>query len=458
MGTVATQAETPATDGTASVAQEVGEQGICCHLTGEFCHHRRVPTTSPRTIMVLLSAFSLMAYVLRMNISVASPFMMTELQLDKIQMGRIFSAFMLGYALFQVPWGVSGDRHGPGRILGWAAIAWTIATVLTGLLPGWLVPVGTASLLMLIVLRFALGASQAAAYPVAARAIASWMPPTSRATSFSALIVAMAFGSAFTPPMVSWAMATFGWRVSFYLCALLALALTAAWYRSAGSRLDVIGDTGAAAAGAAQAWWAPLKDRRVSLLSLSYFFNSYVLFVFVFWLYLYLVEQRQMSIMSSGVYTSIPFVLAMFFAPAAGVICDRLSIRYGATLGRRIVAITALVHSSIFLLLGVDVADQTLAIAGLSLAVAFLLCTEVAYWSAAIDIGGANAGTVGGIMNMAGNFGGVVSTALVPILIARWGWPFAFQSAAALGLVAAALWLLVRMEDVKGAGTVGIAD
>lgn len=408
--------------------------------------------------MVLLSAFSLMAYVLRMNISVASPFMMTELHLDKIQMGRVFSAFMLGYALFQVPWGVSGDRLGPGRILGWAAVAWTVLTVLTGLLPGWIVPAGTASLLLLIVLRFLLGTAQAAAYPVAARAITSWMPPTQRATSFSALIVAMAFGSAFTPPMVSWAMDTFGWRVSFYICAVLALGLTVAWQRSAGSRLDGIGGQSAEATGVRQAWWAPLKDRRVSLLSLSYFFNSYVLFVFVFWLYLYLVEQRGMSIMSSGVYTGIPFVLSMAFAPAAGVICDRLSLRHGPTFGRRIVAIVALLSSSLFLVLGVDVADQTLAIAGLSLAVAFLLCTEVAYWSASMDLGGTSSGTVGGIMNMAGNLGGVVSTALVPILIARFGWPFAFQSAAALGVVAALLWLFIRIGDDTEASARARAD
>ena len=74
-----------------------------------------------------------------------------------------------------------------------------------------------------------------------------------------------------------------------------------------------------------------------------------------------------------------------------------------------------------------------------------------------MDLGGANSGTVGGIMNMAGNLGGVVSTALVPILIKHWGWPFAFQSAAALGLVAAALWLLVRMEDGKGADARAVA-
>ncbi|HUR21692.1 MAG TPA: MFS transporter, partial [Vicinamibacterales bacterium] len=355
--------------------------------------------------------------------------------------------FMLGYALFQVPWGVSGDRLGPGRILMWAALAWTITTLLTGLLPGWMVPAGTASLVMLIVLRFLLGAAQAAAYPVASRAISGWLPPSQRALSFSSLIVAMAFGSAFTPPLVSWAMTTFGWRASFYVCAFLALGLTIAWQRSAGAHFE------ASSAGSEdpaseerQAWWAPLKDSRVSILSVSYFFNSYVLFVFVFWLYLYLVEQRGMTIMGSGFYTAIPFVLSMFFAPAAGLICDRLSIQYGPTIGRRIVAMAALGSSALFLVLGVDVADQTLAVAGLSLAVAFLLCTEVAYWSASMDVGGANAGTVGGIMNMAGNLGGVVSTALVPILVARFGWPFAFQSAAGLSVVAAVLWMFVKME------------
>jgi ACS family glucarate transporter-like MFS transporter len=305
---------------------------------------------------------------------------------------------------------------------------------------------------MLIVLRFLLGASQAAAYPVASRAISGWLPPSQRALSFSALIVAMAFGSAFTPPLVSWAMTTFGWRASFYICALLALGLTIAWQRSAGSPVDAAdgpkaADDPSVTSGSVAPWWAPLKDSRVSLLSLSYFFNSYVLFVFVFWLYLYLVEQRGMSILSGGVYTSIPFVLAMFFAPAAGVICDRLSVRHGPTIGRRIVAMVALVSSALFLVLGIDVADQTLAVAGLSLAVAFLLCTEVAYWSASMDVGGANAGTVGGIMSMAGNLGGVVSTAFVPILVARFGWPFAFQSAAALSVVAALLWLLIRMEQ-----------
>ena len=54
-------------------------------------------------------------------------------------------------------------------------------------------------------------------------------------------------------------------------------------------------------------------------------------------------------------------------------------------------------------------------------------------------------------MNMAGNLGGVVSTALVPILVKWHGWPFAFQSAAGLSVVAAVLWMFVKMEQGAGA-------
>ena len=404
-----------------------------------------------RTIVVLLSAFSLVGYVLRMNISVAAPLMMTELHLDKVQMGRVFSAFMLGYALFQIPWGVSGDRIGPGRTLTWAAIVWTLTTVLTGLVPGRLVPVGTVSLAALMVLRFGLGMGQAAAYPLASRAIVSWMPSTRRATSFAALIVGMAIGSAFTPPIVSWVTLSLGWRASFYLCAGLSLALAGAWHWSAGARLDAVDAAKPAGGGSTWSSLAILRDRNIALLSLSYFFDSYVLFVFVFWLYLYLVEQRGMTLMSSGFYTGLPFVVGMVLAPIAGYVSDTLAVSIGPSWGRRSVAMVSLVLSAGFLFVGVDVTSPGVAVAGLSLAVGFLLCTEGAYWSASMDLGGANAGTAGGVMNMAGNLGGVVSTALVPILIAHFGWPFAFQSSAALALVAAALWLAVRIPGARAA-------
>jgi ACS family glucarate transporter-like MFS transporter len=402
--------------------------------------------SSGRTLVILLSAFSLVGYVLRMNISVASPYMMAELHLDKIQMGQVFSAFMLGYALFQVPWGVFGDRIGPGVTLAVAGSVWAVTTLLTGLAPGLLVPAGTASLVALMGIRFLLGVGQAAAYPLASRAVASWLPSSRRALSFSALIVGMAIGSAFTPPLVSWVMVHAGWRISFYLTALIALALTVSWIAfgwGTGRQID----GGASPHAPRGSWLTVLKDRQVALMSLSYFFDSYVLFAFVFWLYIYLTEQRGFTVMQSGFYTALPFAVAIPLVPAAGYLCDRLAARHGAW-GRRVVGMTGLGLSAVFLVVGINVASPAQALVGLSLAVGFLLCTEPAYWSTSMDLGGAYAGTAGGIMNMAGNLGGVVSTALVPILVSHFGWPFAFFSAAGCALVGAALWLFVRPARV----------
>ena len=70
--------------------------------------------TSVRWTMVgLLTGFSFVSYVERMNISVAAQFMQPEFGIDKVQMGRVFSAFLLGYALFQVPAGRAGTVWPP---------------------------------------------------------------------------------------------------------------------------------------------------------------------------------------------------------------------------------------------------------------------------------------------------------------------------------------------------------
>ncbi len=421
---------------------------------------------SRRSIMVLLGLFSLLGYVLRMNISIASQFMMPELGLDKIQMGEVFSAFMLGYALFQIPWGVLGDRLGPRRVLTIAALIWGITTLLTGLVPGRWTSAGIAALASLLILRFLLGVGEAAAFPVAARAVATWMPSTKRAFSYSIVIVGSCIGSAFTGPLISWLMVHIGWRGSFYISSVLAFTLAIAWshiskVRSGGKDAFKNGEPGDGATARPDApretrgsgsWWELLKDRNISLISLSYFLDSYILFIFVFWFYLYLVEQRGFSVLGGGLFTSLPFVAAIVFVPIAGHLCDLMAIRIGPRLGRRIVAMTGLTFSAIFLLIGVRVNNPYLAIGGLSLSAGFLFSTEGAFWSSSIDTAGENVGAAGGIMNTAGNLGGVVSTALVPVLVKKFGWDFAFGSAAALAIIGASLWLFIRVDQSMDVG------
>lgn len=428
-------------------------------------------------IVALLAAFSLVSYALRTNISVAAALMRTDLHLTQIQLGYVFSAFMVGYALFQVPAGALGDRFGPRLVLTIAAIVWGGTTLMTGALPG-LVGGTAATLAVLLTVRFLLGVAEAATYPVAASTVGVWMPPSERAFANSVVIAGMALGSAFIPPLTSRVMVASGWRPAFYVTSLLGFLIAAVWWwygRDDPAQHPAVNDSerqmiasGRAPStyGAAKSrgrvrprdsvviHWPLLRNRNVLLISASYFLDSYVLFIFVFWFYLYLVDERHFSILTSGIYSSLPWIAALVIVPLGGRACDVLSTRRGPRIGRRAVAIAGLVVSSGFLAAGARTNDAMLAIAALSLSVAFLMATEGPFWSSAIDVAGAHAGTAGGIMNTAGNLGGVVSTSLVPVLVEWFGWSVALGSASALAIVAAALWLLIRVDEEDGEGRV----
>jgi dipeptide/tripeptide permease len=53
-------------------------------------------------------------------------------------------------------------------------------------------------------------------------------------------------------------------------------------------------------------------------------------------------------------------------------------------------------------------------------------------------------------MNMAGNLGGVASTALVPVLVKKFGWAVALGSGSGLAIVGGLIWLLIRVDRRNG--------
>jgi ACS family glucarate transporter-like MFS transporter len=401
-----------------------------------------------RILFVLtLSCFSLVGYVLRMNISIAAVFLVPELHLTTVQLGQIFSSFLIGYTVFQLPWGIYGDRFGARPVLCVAAVTWGITSLLTGLLPGLLLPVGAASFIALLLLRFLLGAGEAAGFPVAARAIASSMPKVQHGLGYAAVIAGTAAGSALTPPLISRLMVSVGWRASFYITASFAVVLAAVWLIVSRGQLHTANEGHAEISDRPATSWSKLLRRPAMWnLSLSYFFESYALYVFVFWSYLYLVQQRHFTLLRGGVYTGLPFLVAMFAVPLVGYTSDRLMQRFGYVKGRRNFAIALMMLSAAFLFLTVRLDNVYFAVAALSLSVACLLATECIFWPSSIEIGDEHAGAAGAIMNTAGNAGGIVSTALVPILLNRYGWNVAFGSASALVFVSALLWLRVRVR------------
>ena len=433
-------------------------------------HMRQPQDASPRyhaqrsrvrwLITTLAGMFAFVSYVQRMNISVAAVRMMPDLGLTEIQMGQVFSSFLLGYAIFQVPAGWLGDVFGPRLTLTIAALAWGCMTILTGLLPGTPATGSATIFFLLVIVRFALGAAEAATFPVGSRAIRNWTPASERAFANAFLMAGSASAAAASAPLVSWLMVRFGWRPAFYVTSLFAFAIAAIWYVLAtddprdhkwvsAKELELISPARARSITARTSWFAILRDRNVLFLSLSYTCEGYILFIFVFWLYIYLVEVRGFSMLNGGLVASLPWLTALACAPLGGYACDRLSERDGRLAGARMAIILGYSLSGLLLFAAAELNSRVGVVAALCVSVGALYFAEPAFWSTAIHLSKEHAGAVSGIMNTAGIVGGVVSTSLTPVIVKHFGWLPALGSGAAVGIVCAALWFVIGRRELQ---------
>src|ERR1700712_5704455 len=81
-----------------------------------------------------LFVLSAVAFLDRTNISIAGLQISREYGLVNQSLGWIFSAFLIGYAGFQLPAGILAARFGPRRVLTLGVFWWCAATALTSVL------------------------------------------------------------------------------------------------------------------------------------------------------------------------------------------------------------------------------------------------------------------------------------------------------------------------------------
>lgn len=393
----------------------------------------------PWLLVGLLCATATASYLCRVNLSVTGALMMRELRFSQIEMGRLFSAFILGYALFQVPAGMLADRWGAPRVFAIATLWWVAVTGLiaaTGWGPLRMTAVHTMTLLL--VLRIVMGVGESPTFPASAQGVEQWIPPSRQGRANGLVIAAIGLGSAIAPVLISAVMVHWGWRPALLVSALPAMAVALAWRRVAQFPAPVATQQKVAAHGD----HAALRSWSFVILTVSYTLEGYVGYLFVFWIYLYLVQERHFSLLRAGSLSSLPWILTVVAIPLGGVVSDRLvSGAFGLRWGRRTVPLVGLTFGGLLLFLGARSPNAYLAVGYLSLATALVLCSEGPYWATMMEIAGSNSGTAGGIMNMGSNIGGLVSPALTPILAAHLGWKNALYVGAGISVVSAVLWL-----------------
>ncbi len=414
------------------------------------------PTTVRWWILAMLTGFAFVSYLQRINISVAAVLMAPELHLSKIQMGQIFSSFLVGYAIFQIPGGMFADRYGSRIALAGSAALWGVCTVFTGMVPAPAYAAAGVGFLLLWLVRFLLGSAEATTYPVGALTVHNWIQPPQRGFANSLMFAGTSFAAAFSTSFVSWLMLRVGWRRAFFFTSLPAFAIAFAWWvfstnkprqhpRINAAELALTNQEESASPSMPD-FGSLLRNHKILLLCASYVAEGYLLFIYVFWLYIYLVDVRGFSIMNGGLVAALPWLTGLCLTPLGGFAADRLAASHGRLVAAKYIILVGYTTAGVLLFVAAYAPARALCVAALCLSVGFLMAAEASFWVSATYLAGPSAGAVSGLMNTAGIVGGILSTSLIPVLAARFNWLVAFGSATVVALSCVALWFLIAKE------------
>jgi MFS transporter, ACS family, glucarate transporter len=423
------------------------------------------PTRVRWQMMAMLTLISALTYVDRLNLGIAGNYIQSEFNLGTQTMGYVLSAFVLGYALFQVPGGWAGDRFGPRSILTFAIVWWSIFTALTAVAPAlplraWLGIAGS-----FIVVRFLVGVGEAAAFPNENKVIAYWMGSSARGVGNSLFLLGIGAGGAVTPIAIAWIMQNWGWRSSFYACAALGIVVAVAWHSFATSRpenhprvnqaeLAMIRAHSANPSEAAPEqgkvsvpWKRLLSKSSTWFLLLSYFCNAYPSYIFYTWFFIYLVQVRGLTIKQGGFWGSTPYLAILILAPIGGWLSDRATRKFGSRRGRQSAVWLGMTLSAVLLTLGAHTSNNSAAILLMATAMGFNMFSTSTWWAACIDLAPNFSGSLSAMMNTCGNLGGFLSPILTAYIATHVGWNTALDFAALVSSAAALLWFGVKADQ-----------
>ena len=407
--------------------------------------------------VILLASF--VAYILRTNVSIVSETMMTDLGMSEYQLGLVFSAFAAGYAIFQFPGGLIGDRFGPRRTITAIAIIWSVLTVITALIPGAWPVAWTVGALALT--RFLVGVANAPLFPVTiGGTIERWFPASQWGLPNGLTSTGLTLGAAATAPVVAWLMEMYGWRNALLIVAPTGLVAAAAYWfvvtddpaehpRVTPEELDFIQSERPPAEHeiARGTWKLVLRDRNVLLIAASYFCMNYVFFLFFSWFFYYLVNVQNFSASDAGMFTAAQWILGAVGATVGGFGCDLLVRKFGIRRATRMQTMTALILSGVFLYVGATSGNVMLTVVALCFSFGFTQLTEAPMWVATMGVAGSHSQVATGVLNTGGNIPGAVGGLMVPFIAGLLGWPAAIISGSLFAFAGAALWLFIRADE-----------
>jgi ACS family glucarate transporter-like MFS transporter len=404
------------------------------------------PTKARYWVIVFAITLAIIQYIDRVCISQAGPRIQVDLRLTDSQMGWVFSAFTLSYALFEIPCGYLGDKIGPRRVLLRIVLWWSFFTAATGWVRNWFTLVAT---------RFLFGAGEAGCFPNLTKAFNRWLPAHERARAQGIMWMSARWGGAFTPILVFWCLQFMHWRTSFLVFGCLGIVWAAIffwWYRDDPRQHKSVNAAEAALLPSDGGhdehvnvpWRRLYTSSSVWFLCAQYFAASYSWYFFITWFPKYLLTERGLDVKQSALLAGLPLFLGGFGALTAGWLAPHLSRRFGGMRGvRKGFGAVGFTLGAALLVISTFLKNPYAAVLAIAL-VSF--CNDLMMpgaWAACMDVGGKYCGTLSGTMNMMGNLGGFVSPIVIGYIIQYTGnWNLTFYVTAVIYLLGAVCWLL----------------
>jgi MFS family permease len=298
-------------------------------------------------------------YIDRSALAIVAQSIRAEFNLSAVDLGYLFSSFLWSYVICLLPVGILLDRFSPRAVNSAGIALWSLAIAGTAI---------ASSFGSLLAIRIVMGAGEATTIPSCGRIVREWMPARERGVASTFYSAGGFLGPALGAIAVAGMAAYWGWRAAFLVLGILGfvwLACNLLWFdrpervswlsseernkilseRSAGSIDDIN------APGSSSVMFELMRSKSMWGTMIAQAAGTYSIYLLLFWLPSYLQTSKHLTVMQTGVYTAIPWAIAVPVSVAIGFLSDRVMTRDKLLMGyRRFVVIACLLLAACMIL------------------------------------------------------------------------------------------------------------
>lgn len=291
-------------------------------------------------IYFLIFLMNTISYTDRVNMSLAGRPIAQEFHLSPVALGYLFSSFLWAYVLMLLPAGRMIDGLGAHRVATICTAVWSIAQICTGLAGGFWT---------MLLARLGLGAGEAPVSPISYRSARDWGPYTEHGTAIGAMQAGTLVGPALLSPVIAWLITVLTWRGSFYVTGAVGLIWVVVWTALVSTpertrwlpdeeRQKILTERHVGEpppASKAIGYRGLLRSPTMWGVAIAQGCAVYSLYLYLSWLPNYLQTVQHVSLMGSGLFTSVPFLAGAVVIVVVNKIGDAMLTPQTLLAGRR---------------------------------------------------------------------------------------------------------------------------